>query len=164
MEDNRLPKQLVNYHPKGRRRPGRPRKRLLDDMTAETETGHPGLNSWWNMMLMMIIVIWSSVFWDILPYSQIDVDRRFRDTCCLHHQGALMMEAARTSETSVDIYLTAWQYIAVDWTSCSPPWEPEFSHDDILLLTHNVCCVLLPVSYRVIELTCCSHRWPLFLL
>jgi hypothetical protein len=45
MEDNRLPKQLVNYHPKGRRRPGRPRKRLLDDMTAETETGHPGLNS-----------------------------------------------------------------------------------------------------------------------
>jgi hypothetical protein len=22
-------------------------------MTAETETGHPGLNSWWNMMMMM---------------------------------------------------------------------------------------------------------------
>jgi hypothetical protein len=37
MEDNRLPKQLLNYHPKGRRRPGRPRKRLLDDMTAETD-------------------------------------------------------------------------------------------------------------------------------
>jgi hypothetical protein len=45
MEDNRLPKQLLNYHPKGRRRPGRPLKRLLNDMTAETETGHPGLNS-----------------------------------------------------------------------------------------------------------------------
>jgi hypothetical protein len=45
MEDNRLPKQLLNYHPKGRRRPGRPLKRLLGDMTAETETGHPGLNS-----------------------------------------------------------------------------------------------------------------------
>jgi hypothetical protein len=45
MEDNRLPKQRLNYHPKGRRRPGRPLKRLLDDMTAETETGHPGLNS-----------------------------------------------------------------------------------------------------------------------
>jgi hypothetical protein len=42
MEDNRLPKQLLNYDPKGRRRP---LKRLLDDMTAETETGHPGLNS-----------------------------------------------------------------------------------------------------------------------
>jgi hypothetical protein len=27
------------------------------------------------------------VFWDILPGSQIDVDRRFRGACCLHHQG-----------------------------------------------------------------------------
>jgi hypothetical protein len=45
MEDNRLPKQLLNYHPKRRRRPERPSKRLLDDMTAETETGHRGLNS-----------------------------------------------------------------------------------------------------------------------
>jgi hypothetical protein len=41
MEDNRLPKQLPNYHPKGRR----PLKRLVDDMTAESETGHPDLNS-----------------------------------------------------------------------------------------------------------------------
>jgi hypothetical protein len=32
--------------------------------------------------------------------------------CCFHHQGliALMMEAARTSETSVDIQLRTWQY------------------------------------------------------
>jgi hypothetical protein len=28
-----------------RRRPGRALKRLLDDMTADTERGHPGLNS-----------------------------------------------------------------------------------------------------------------------
>jgi hypothetical protein len=55
MEDYRLPKQLLNYHPKGRRRPGRPLKRLLDDMTAETETGHPGLDSLWNMMMMMTL-------------------------------------------------------------------------------------------------------------
>jgi hypothetical protein len=43
MEDNRLPKQLLNYHPK--ERPGQPLKRLLDYTTAETETGHPDLNS-----------------------------------------------------------------------------------------------------------------------
>jgi hypothetical protein len=49
----RLPKQLLNYHPKGRRRPGRPLKRLLDDVTAETETGHPGLNSWMDMMMII---------------------------------------------------------------------------------------------------------------
>jgi hypothetical protein len=45
MEDNRLPKQLLNYNPKGGRRPGKPLKRLLHDMKAETETGNPGLNS-----------------------------------------------------------------------------------------------------------------------
>jgi hypothetical protein len=52
------------------------------------------------------------VFWGVLPYSQTDVDRRFRGACCLHHQG-LMMEAASTSETSV-IYLTTRQYITED--------------------------------------------------
>jgi hypothetical protein len=25
-------------------------------MTAETETGHSGLNSWWNMMMMMMMM------------------------------------------------------------------------------------------------------------
>jgi hypothetical protein len=44
MEDCRLPKELINYHPKGRR-PGQPLKRPLDDMTAETKTDHAGLNS-----------------------------------------------------------------------------------------------------------------------
>jgi hypothetical protein len=53
MKDYGLPKQLLNYHPKGRRRSGLPLKRLLDDMTAETETCHPGLNSRWNMMMMI---------------------------------------------------------------------------------------------------------------
>jgi hypothetical protein len=65
------------------------------------------------------------VFWDVLP-CKIIVDRRFRGTYCLHHQGddhvsaasiimaiALLMEAARTSETSVDNYFTR-QYIPED--------------------------------------------------
>jgi hypothetical protein len=54
-------------------------------------------------------------FWDVLPYKII-VDRRFRGTCCLHHRGlltALIMEAARTSETLVDNYFTR-QYIPED--------------------------------------------------
>jgi hypothetical protein len=45
VEGYRLSKQLLNNHPKERRRPGRPLKRLLDGVNAETETGHPGLNS-----------------------------------------------------------------------------------------------------------------------
>jgi hypothetical protein len=27
------------------------------------------------------------VFWDVLSCSKLDVDGRFRDACCLHHQG-----------------------------------------------------------------------------
>jgi hypothetical protein len=64
------------------------------------------------------------VFWDVLPCSQIDVDRRFRGACCLHHQGdpgppeygtrvltrprrsipALKMETICSSETFVSTY------------------------------------------------------------
>jgi hypothetical protein len=51
------------------------------------------------------------VFWDVLP-CKIIVDRRFRGTCCLH-QIALMMEAVRTTETSVENYFTR-QYIPED--------------------------------------------------
>jgi hypothetical protein len=43
------------------------------------------------------------IFCDALPCSQIDIDRRFIRA---------MMEAARTSETSVDIDLITRQYIS----------------------------------------------------
>jgi hypothetical protein len=46
------------------------------------------------------------VFWDVLQC--------FRGAYCLHHQGAQMMDAVRTSETSVNIYLTTLQYIPED--------------------------------------------------
>jgi len=51
------------------------------------------------------------VFWDILPCKLI-VDRRFRGSYCLHHQGS-SLEAVRTSETSVDNQFTR-QYIPED--------------------------------------------------
>jgi hypothetical protein len=41
----------------------------------------------------------SRIFWDVLPCSQVDVDRRFRRVI------ALIIETVRTSETSVNIYL-----------------------------------------------------------
>jgi hypothetical protein len=28
-----------------------------------------------------------TALWDIVPYSLVEVDRRFRDVYCLHHQG-----------------------------------------------------------------------------
>jgi hypothetical protein len=45
MNNSRFPKALVDYHPHGRRRLGRPLKRLLDGVQIETETGHMGLIS-----------------------------------------------------------------------------------------------------------------------
>jgi hypothetical protein len=45
MNNSRFPKALIEYHPRGRRRPGRPLKRLLDGVQTETETGHMGLIS-----------------------------------------------------------------------------------------------------------------------
>jgi hypothetical protein len=53
-----------------------------------------------------------TVFWDILPCKMI-VDRRFRGTYCLHHHSSLMMEAVRTSETSLNNHFTR-QYIPED--------------------------------------------------
>jgi hypothetical protein len=40
-----------------------------------------------------------AVFWVVAPCSLVEVYQRFTGPCCLHHQGAVMMEAARTSTT-----------------------------------------------------------------
>jgi hypothetical protein len=54
--------------------------------------------------------------------SHVEVDRRFRDAYCFHHQGdhslppmmAVMIEAVRTSEMSVIFDVTARRYIPED--------------------------------------------------
>jgi hypothetical protein len=54
-----------------------------------------------------------SVFWVVVPCSLVEIYYRFRGPCCLHHQGlliALMMEAARSSETLVNFYQTTRRY------------------------------------------------------
>jgi hypothetical protein len=42
-----------------------------------------------------------TVFWDVVLCSLVDSDQCFGGASCLHHQGALMMEAVSISETSV---------------------------------------------------------------
>jgi hypothetical protein len=51
-----------------------------------------------------------AVFWVVAPCSLVEVHLRFRGPCCLHHQGTLMMEAARFSETLVNFYQTTRSY------------------------------------------------------
>jgi hypothetical protein len=59
-----------------------------------------------------------AVFWDIAPRSLVEVYRRFRDACCLHLTKPdliyLMMEAASTSEMSVNFYQTTRRNIPED--------------------------------------------------
>jgi hypothetical protein len=46
-----------------------------------------------------------AVLWIVAPFNLVEVYQRFRGPCCLHHLGeltALIMEAARTSETLVN--------------------------------------------------------------
>jgi hypothetical protein len=62
-----------------------------------------------NHVILRLYNIKMAVFWLAAPCILVEVYRRFRVACCLHHQ-ALMMEAASTSETSVNFYQTTWHY------------------------------------------------------
>jgi hypothetical protein len=53
-----------------------------------------------------------TALWDIAPCSLVELYRRFVGVNCLHHQGALAMEAARTSETLVYFKETTRRYIS----------------------------------------------------
>jgi hypothetical protein len=63
-------------------------------------------------MMMMITKI--AVFWVEAPCSLVEGYQLFRGPCSIPHQGALMMEAARTSETLVNFYQTTRRYNTED--------------------------------------------------
>jgi hypothetical protein len=66
-EERNVYKVLVGK-PEGKRPLGRPRRR------------------WEDWIRMDLREMFRAVFWVVLPCKMI-VDRRFRGTCCLHHQG-----------------------------------------------------------------------------
>jgi hypothetical protein len=49
-----------------------------------------------------------AIFWIVALFSLVAVCRHVRGTSCLHHQIALMMWAASTSEMTVNLYQTTW--------------------------------------------------------
>jgi hypothetical protein len=72
-----------------------------------------------------------AVLWVVTPCSLVEVYQRFGGPCCLHHQGDdIMMEAARTSETSVNFCQATRSYNTEDsHLRYSPPWEPQILHN-----------------------------------
>jgi hypothetical protein len=48
-----------------------------------------------------------TIFWDVAPYSLVEIYRRFRGAYCIHDQCiviSLIIEAASTCETLVNFY------------------------------------------------------------
>jgi hypothetical protein len=92
--------------------------------------GHGGCHlTWWGGLNMKMAVFWIGAL-----CSLVEVYLRFRGACCLHHQGALMMGAAGTYETSVNFYQTAWHNNPEDSHLCTccenlkSHWS-EYGHD-----------------------------------
>jgi hypothetical protein len=56
------------------------------------------------------------VFWDVLP-CKIIVDRRFRGTCCLHHQGADLNSIMFLLFTCMHFWV--WGILR-RWSACAP--------------------------------------------
>jgi hypothetical protein len=52
-----------------------------------------------------------AAFWDVAPCSLVEVYRRFRRAC---YPIIALLEAASTSETSLNFYQTKWRYIPKD--------------------------------------------------
>jgi hypothetical protein len=71
------------------------------------------LKSRTGVEVLLVARMKMAVFWVVAPCSLVEVYQHFRGPCCLHHQGALMMEAASTSETSVNFYQTTTQKTAI---------------------------------------------------
>jgi hypothetical protein len=89
-----------------------------------------------------------AIFWIAAPCSLAEVYRRIRGACALI---ALMMEAARTSETSVNFYQTARRNNPED--SCLHTRRREN------LKSHNVNCLYDSVFSRLHCVCVCACVW-----
>jgi hypothetical protein len=57
-------------------------------ISEESSSWKPRLIGLIMMMMMMIAAsIKMAVFWDVAPCSLVEIDRRFRSSCYIHHQG-----------------------------------------------------------------------------
>jgi hypothetical protein len=84
----------------------------------------------------------------------IEIDRRFRDAYCLHHQGDLMIETVSTSETSANFYQTTWLNIPEDnriHTSCR---ENLKSH---LFMSHLNFAAMFAHTLASFVISACPH-------
>jgi hypothetical protein len=63
--------------------------------------------------VLTAVVIRSSIFWDIRPYSPLKVNRRFGGTCRLHFQGRKISQARNHLESrwQAELYIALYPRI-----------------------------------------------------
>jgi hypothetical protein len=83
---------------------------------------------------IILIMKFRFVFWDVLP-CKIIVDRRFRDTCCLHNQRPDDGGITYLWNGGRQLFYKAVHPRRQIWTSYSPLWELKISHF-LLYLTY----------------------------
>jgi hypothetical protein len=74
------------------------------------------------------------VFWNVVSCSRVEVDRRFRDAYCHHHQG----DHHRIPETSVHFNVTTRRYIPEDSKLHSSCRENLKSHKSLKNVYYTV--------------------------
>jgi hypothetical protein len=79
-------------------------------MQQQNKSGHAEY-FFMRFQVLTVASMKMTVFWDVAPCSLVEVYQCFRGACCLTHRGALTMEAASASETSVNFYQTTWHNI-----------------------------------------------------
>jgi hypothetical protein len=110
-----------------------------------------------------------AVFWVVAQCSLVEVYQRFRGPCSLHHQGdeslmithrsliALMMEAARTSETSTRLHCATTQKTVI-FISIPPSFREMGLPGRVLGGSYKLDSPLppLPVNFAntVLDVTC----------
>jgi hypothetical protein len=91
----------------------------LTALRVQHETKRETYDAFVRFQVLTAEIIKFTVFWDVASCSLVGADGRFRGEYCLHHQDdslifiVLMMEAIRTSETSV-YFKTTRCYIPED--------------------------------------------------
>jgi hypothetical protein len=108
-------------------------------MTVFTIACHSSSLSRWiqSILWRSLLMLKFRVFWNVLPCSQIDVDRHLRGACCLYHQRPDDGGSTHLWNVSRHRYENTAVHSKRLWTSYSLPWEPEILHFNVVPSVHR---------------------------
>jgi hypothetical protein len=99
-----------------------------------------------GFQVLTAVVMKSSIFWDITPYSPLKVNRRFGVTGCLHLQGRRINQAINQREADFSVY-----YLLHAGFLLGLFFDPEYEGDIFLLNVGSLstdCMALYPKRWK----------------